>query len=661
MKNYLYIIIVTLLSLSLHPVKFFAQSSVEKDITEIIEFELLLEQLARDFGQSLDADMLEYYHSRPIRREFKNLELIADLPLIDRNIAFLIVNNSEKSLDEISRVLQLSPLQYSVLGNTVLFDEMENSTIPELVKKEDIIPLEISYRLRGRYDIEEKSGFMDNTYLGDRSDYFQRLNIGYVEFRGIIITSKDDGESSYMDYLSGGLQYQSEGTRIILGEYVQEWGQGAVNWRRFGSRKGGEAVSPALRNSASARINTGSIPDGTMRGLTATQDFLGFQTSLWYSKQDLDGNAEGESITSILRTGYFRTENQEIRRGTVEEQVIGGSIRKKIGDYYFGGLVQNISYSKPLAIGSSSYFDGKSNTFTSFIGGGEITDKLSFDTEVALDSDLEINTVAGITYKDRNEKGVFSIRHSSPEYASPYSNTFGEYSGSKDESGLYIGYQKRFSNRTVLNTFLDLYQSSRSRFGTNLPVRGWDWLSQIRLLPENNNQLIIRARLENRFDRFGMENQKTPENNFYRVSARADFVKEVGRDFRARFRGEYSSTKVIAQTAFSEGFLTSVEFDYRFVDWLKSGTRFTVFSTDNFQSAIWQYEYVFSGYSSTPVLYGKGYRWTLESDFNITDNIGIAMRYALDKRSDQDSFGTGGERIDGNFRSNIIVQLEVDY
>jgi|GEM_PF-5098510 len=643
-------------------------------LTDEMQFELLLEQLARDYGQSIDADILEYYHDRRLAREPDNLSKIISLPLIDETTAFYLTNYPNVSIEKVSQKLLLSSLQTAILSNTLVLENSSGTQLESEIEEEEDTPegIKLSYKLRSIIDLEEKQGFADSTYLGDRVDYYQRLSLGYGDFSSVLLTSKDAGELSYTDFISGGLSYQTDGYGMFVGDYIREWGAGGLNWRRFGGRKGGETISIPYQNSDRTRINTSSIPDGVMRGTSLFAEYdldnkAILRASAWYSDQRLSGNVVNDSLVqSVIRTGFHRTQNDLDKKSMIGERVIGVSSYYEQQEAGLGVAFQNISYDKALDTDDSRYFDGESTSFLSATGSYNFNDQSDGLVEVVGSNTGNYAIISTFRYTAKKlssgtgHKYLLNFRYLSEEYKSPYANPFSEFSGTADEIGLYLGYRFIINKGISLSTFVDIYQSSKARRSSNLPVRGWEWLSQLRVAPERDTEFVIRAKLENKFDRFKLANSNIVDNELTRLSARADYIKNLGRYLRLRVRGEYSALKVVDQVESSEGYLVSSELDYQLSQDLKVGGRYTIFSTDDFNSAMWQYEYVFPGYSTTPVLYGRGSRATVEVAWEMVEGLRLSGRYAIDYKRGTNPFGSSGESILGNQRSNLAFQIDYD-
>jgi hypothetical protein len=443
-----------------------------------------------------------------------------------------------------------------------------------------------------------------------------------------------------------------------------------MTWRLFGSRKGGETVSAPFRSSNRSRQNTSSIPEGVLRGVSADSDIKidsnsYLRLSSWYSNQLLDANlTDKQDISSIVNTGIRRTENDIERKNTLQEELLGASAEYVFSNNSLGVAYQSIEYDYPLNTSSSKYFSGEKNDFLSLIGEFELSDGFRSNTEFVLSGlttgggDSEHSILSSLQYKSRNHRYVIHFRSLSDKYLNPYANPFSEFSGTADETGLYIGYLLRVNEEINISTFLDLFQSSSPRTTSNMPVNGWDWLSQISYRPAKSTEIIIRGRLESRFDKVNLGDGLPIDNEYYRISGRSDIIKKVNRNNRLRLRGEYSAFDPLSYGEVGEGYLVSFDWDSELLDWLRFGFRHTIYSTDGFESAMWQYEYVFAGYSTAPVLFGQGSRTTLEISFDPLEGMRLSGRYALDTKRGDDPFGSGNETIDGNQRSNIIFQVD---
>lgn len=654
---------------SLYIIPHTALSKDKLDTETVISFELLLEQLSRDFPQSIDADELEYYYQFPIYPIPANRSKLLSLPLIDEQVIDYILKYKYTDRSDIVQRFNLSEQQEAILYYTVQTIDLEKGNYKIDSTQIDAHEFKLSYRLRSVTPLETKTGFENGNYLGDRIDYYQRLILGYEGWQANILTAKDPGEQSYTDFLSGGLSYNSENYSLILGDFMREWGLGAMNNRVFGSRKGGEVIATAYRSGEDFRLNTSSIPQNIMRGAKASGELeissgTKLSSSLWYSDQQLDASkSESGLITSIDRTGYRFTQNDIDKVGILGERIIGASAL--VSDdalYEIGVAYQNLAYSDTL-FGASGYFQGLSNNYLSAISAVNLDD-FSFSSEAVFNQQGGPAYLASLKYTvDAGEytksKVTFLLngRYLSESYNSPYGNTFGEFSGVGNEAGIYLGAYFRQQSGISYGTYIDFYRSIGNRSGSLFPVEGFDWLGQFRWKANTDNELIIRGRYERKKE---IEEAAISIADGYhdRYSLRSDYISNSFENLRIRVRGELAIADEDEEDAYFYSYLASLDLDYDISERWAIGLRHTQHKVPDFSAAIWQYEYVFPGYSTSPVLLGEGSRTTAEMYVGISAELAIRARYALDYRIGDDPFLGGNEGIAGNIRSSIALQLD---
>ena len=77
-------------------------------------------------------------------------------------------------------------------------------------------------------------------------NFYNRASFNQNGLKANIITDKDAGETSLIDFYSFNLSEEISNTKIILGDFYMESGMGSILWSAFGNAKGAETVSPAV-------------------------------------------------------------------------------------------------------------------------------------------------------------------------------------------------------------------------------------------------------------------------------------------------------------------------------------------------------------------------------------------------------------------------------
>ena len=85
--------------------------------------------------------------------------------------------------------------------------------------------------------------------------------------------------------------------------------------------------------------------------------------------------------------------------------------------------------------------------------------------------------------------------------------------------------------------------------------------------------------------------------------------------------------------------------------------RYTLFQADNYDARIYAYERDFLYEYSTVAFSGKGSRFYIMLGWDISPQATLSLRYSLTLYPDRTYIGSGYDRIEGNRRQEIKLQL----
>ena len=94
---------------------------------------------------------------------------------------------------------------------------------------------------------------------------------------------------------------------------------------------------------------------------------------------------------------------------------------------------------------------------------------------------------------------------------------------------------------------------------------------------------------------------------------------------------------------------------------ISGNLRFAIFDTEGFNSRIYAYENDVLYSYSVPAYQGRGLRCYLNGRYTISRGLDIWLRYALLSYTDQQTIGTGLDKIEGNKRSDIKLQVRYQF
>lgn len=369
---------------------------------------------------------------------------------------------------------------------------------------------------RWEFTAEEKKGFSPP----DSRSKVRYFNSPYAElhrYKGQISKSlglgfllqKDAGESSMTDFSSFYVHWNKPKSwihKIIVGDFINQWGQGLVQAGGFSLGKSYESIISTQKFHQGGLPYSSSMESGFYRGL-----LIGFQRKQWgmesfLSKRNWDASIQRDSsdtefYSSLITSGLHRTSTEIDKINRVQEWSIGNSIfwHAKTNPITIQANVVWNRWSIPKRNATKSYqaseWQGQELINTS-ISANFPWKKAQWMTEMAISSPNSWAFIQGAAWAQSKVNDFsYVIRYQSSSYFSPQAQAFGENSEVRNELGLFLGNQYRWSKRSRLSSYLDLflfpapkYQVSQSK------TWGWEALSRYQLERRNQYNLFIQMK-----------------------------------------------------------------------------------------------------------------------------------------------------------------------
>jgi hypothetical protein len=106
-----------------------------------------------------------------------------------------------------------------------------------------------------------------------------------------------------------------------------------------------------------------------------------------------------------------------------------------------------------------------------------------------------------------------------------------------------------------------------------------------------------------------------------------------------------------------KGWLSFIEGSYKPFTTLSLNLRLLYFTTDGFNSRIYAYESDVLYSYSIPAFSDTGYRFYLNTNYDINKKISVWIRWAQTKYRNRKTTGSGLDETEGNNRSEIKIQM----
>ncbi|HYH56141.1 MAG TPA: hypothetical protein VD772_05980, partial [Anseongella sp.] len=318
--------------------------------------------------------------------------------------------------------------------------------------------------------------------------YFRyRLRSG-EQFSLNLLGEKDPGEAfldkggTGFDFYSGNIFIRPEGRvkKLILGDYLLQFGQGLNIWNGFSLGKSPAALGIA-RQAQGVKPYNSSGESHFFRGAAATFGLGKLELSPFISLRKLDATPAEEgghpAVSAIRSSGLHRSRSEIAAKGTLTEVLGGLNLKYRFTRQLSVGLTgSGLSLDMPLLPGDDLYeryeFSGKQLTLLSldytfgrsnFLLFGEIG--RSAGAGWAFIKGLLISPAQGLALAG-------AYRGYGKNYRNRYASPFGEASSAAGEQGFYLGAEARFSTAWTLAAYADGFSYSWLRYQVDAPSKG---------------------------------------------------------------------------------------------------------------------------------------------------------------------------------------------
>ncbi len=459
-------------------------------------------------------------------------------------------------------------------------------------------------------------------------------------------------------------------SKIMLGDFQIQSGQGIVFGAGFNAGKGAETVNTTKRNSLGIRPYTSVLESGFFRGVGLSKTFGDLEVTLFYSNLSQDGNIQSDTtfsdfdefVNSIQNTGFHRTPSEFVTKNQIEEQSFGGVIQYKPNRRFSIGVSGlNSKYSTPLQRKPNNYnqfeFKGDHNYITSLFV-NYTWQNITFFSEAAQSKSGGIGAVGGLVASLSSIVDIAMVlRNYDKDFHSFYGNAFSENSRNINEKGTYWGLSIKPNRKHKLNIYYDRFRFPWLRFRTEAPSVGNEWLGRYSYFPTRQVALYAQIREQTR--------QVTiPNDNLNRLvnQVKRNYIFNVDYELKPwlRLKTKVQSSTQSEGKEFTKGFaiIQDVNFDW----WkLKFNTRMALFETDDFDNAQYVYESDVLYAFSIPAYNGTGIRTYAMVRYDPLKNLSVWLRYARFSFRDREVVGSGLEESQENTSSEVKAMLRFKF
>ncbi len=540
--------------------------------------------------------------------------------------------------------------------------------------------------LRYKRNIEKQAGFIPDPetgvpdFVGSPDYMYTRYRMQYRKsFRAGFTMEKDPGETleTGPDFKSFHAMYSGQSwlKKLVVGDFQALFGQGLTFWNGLAFGKSAYVLN-VKRNAVGLRPYSSVQEANFLRGAGATVGFGKFEFTAFYSQKKIDANialvvdtllSDDEYIaTSLPLGGLHRTTTEIALRNLLQEKIYGGNAKVKLGTFSIGATAVRTEFNTPLIQDNDLYkkyrFSGQHNLTTGLDYQGVVRNA-NFFGEFSRSENGGMAAVNGMVVAVHPSLSISAVhRWYGPDYQNLRGNVFGENNTTaNNERGLFIGLQANLSSKFTLTAYSDLVKFPWLQYRADSPGEFSDYLAQINFKPDRKHDFYLRYKHRVR------EQNSIEEDlmivypvNTVQENWRIHGVYQVHPNVQMKTRAEW--TQFHKAGASETGFLM-----YQDVIFKKLGSkvtftgRYAIFDTGGWNSKLYAYETdVLYAFSILPYAY-KGSRVYAMVKCDLVRGVDLWVRYGTWIYTDRNVVSTGNTAIQGNTKSDVHVQLRLQF
>ncbi|MEN9961108.1 MAG: hypothetical protein RL045_1361 [Bacteroidota bacterium] len=505
---------------------------------------------------------------------------------------------------------------------------------------------------------ETKKGFTDpdlrskTRYVGDRTNqtlrYRGQLN---TNLRMGFLLQKDAGEKDLSDFSSGFMEFKSKGflEKLILGDFINQWGQGLVQSGGFTLGKSFESIKATQKFNLGGLAYSSSVEYGFYRGINATlklKDYLRIQSFVSY--RNLDATTGTDSLgQKYLRTrvedGFHRTASEISHIDALQEKTLGANLVYSPMQIplviQFNSVVTHWSLPKPVGLGYKQP-EWSGSTLTNYSLNVQYPLRnIRLVGEFAYSGNRQYALLqSGATSLSKKIDVSYLIRQYTAGYFSPKSNGLSENSENLNEIGVFLGFGYQINKRIKLSSYVDYFRFPGPKYQVEASnTSGWEFLNRLQW----EKRHIARGFIQGKWTR-------KEDKDLLQISVDGHYVALKSWDFHLRAMASNLGSEI--------GYLLLGDSKWDQGKWNIQG-RFAYMNTPTYDTRNYAYEPGVPYSFLLPAYAGKGIKMTLVTAYQWNREIAVAAKWACLQYQDRTEVGSGLDAIEGSTKTDITLQI----
>lgn len=640
-------------------------------------------------------DDLEYFITHPLAINHANRDELEQIPfLTDFQIQSLL-----EYREVYGKIMSVHELQYIHGFNKELLEKISPfiTTKDKNEKNENHIKNFFKYGnhkllLRGERILEKQEGYaalehIDDPdysgYIGKPEKYYTKYRIYYKKNISLGFTAdKDPGEPFFKrnnkygyDFYTAHLFYSGNGfiKKIAIGDYQVGFGQGLTLWSGFSFNKSPYVLNIKKRPQGIQKY-TSANENKFMRGLATTLSMGNFNFSLFYSQKPIDANVSVYDsvnntpieVSSIQNSGLHNTHSLLEDKNSLKETISGAHIN------YFHRYF-NIGLSGVYTLFNADINPGDDIQDMYDFNSSEITNlglhyifhvnnDIYLFGETGICNGMNAGTVNGILMQWTSRINTSLLyRYYEKDFLSLHGNAFAENSFNSNEEGWYTGIELTPFKKWQIKGFADIFSFPWLKYRVNSPSTGVEYFIQANFHPEKEVKMYWRYQYQNKMENTERENvhieYTVPET---KSRLRYHIAYQINKKLTLKNRVQLLWHQ--KENTHETGYLIYQDVQYAFQHpELACIFRFGLFDTDSYASRIYAYENDVLYSFSVPPYYGQGIRTYLLVKHSFKNDLTLETRYAISYYPNETTIGSGLNKIEGNTKSELTMQVRYKF
>ena len=656
---------VVLVLFTMHYALFTASAQQEHEWEEYLNEVLTIEDVGTAAWEELYEQLCEL-NQHPMDMNHASREQLEQLPFLSAQqvediMAYLYQYGPMKSLAELQMIRSLDYQRRRLLTFFVRIDDDEQKqgfpslkTITQYGRHELMATAKIPFYER-RGDNEVYKGWPYRHWLKYQFSYDDQVKAG-------LVGAQDAGEPFFANKNRWGYDYYSYYVQIkhwgrleslVLGKYRVSMGMGLIANNGFTMGKL-TSLQNLGRSTTTLRAHSSRSSADYLQGAGATMMIvkgLSLTGFLSYRAMDATLNKDG-SATTIVTSGYHRTETELEKKDNLRNTTFGGNIRYQQHGIHAGLNIIAAHLNRELKPNTSLLYRQHAAQGTDFMNFsadyGYIHHRFAFNGETAMNKNGALATINSLSLQCGNGVSLMALyRFYSFRYTSLYANSFSEGGSVQNESGVYLGVNWQPSPRLKVMAYSDYAYFPWAKYQISQSSHAFDNMLQVSYL---RNRWTIDARYRLKVRQRDNEDKSALQS---RTEYRGRLSLTYDGSFSSRTQVDYTQIVFRGQ---DRGWMVSQSLGYHH-RWLKLSGGLGYFHTDSYDSRVYLYEsgplysYGFSQFS------GEGIRYWLMARAEISRRLILTAKFGTTDYFDRSVIGTSYQQIDGSSQSDLDLQV----